>query len=309
MVRILVGVAFVVVALGLTRLLAKRRRLHWKLSEAPTFDGALHFRCQGDGPSTVLLLHGLAASNRYFGAAFDALADGRMVLAVDLLGFGNSPRPADSSYSVAEHVGALRAVLESRAATGPLWIVGHSTGSVLAVELAHLLRDRVVGVVAFGPALYDSPETARQRLGDMGRVVRLFALENSLSRALCLWMCAHRQWAARLAPLMRPDLPAVIASDGVRHSWPAYSGTLAEVVINGAGATRALELSVPVHLVIGKNDRVVDREALAQLASKRPNVILHSWNGGHELPLTHPKECVSLLQECLARGGGLISDQ
>jgi pimeloyl-ACP methyl ester carboxylesterase len=59
----------------------------------------------------VVLLHGLTASNRYWGAAFDQLAaaDSRMIVP-DPLGFGASPHPP-TGYGPAEHAAAVAGLL------------------------------------------------------------------------------------------------------------------------------------------------------------------------------------------------------
>jgi alpha-beta hydrolase superfamily lysophospholipase len=59
-------------------------------------------------------------------------------VAPDLLGFGRSPKPADFSYSVGEHLDTLAPLLEDR-----IVVVGHSTGAILAAALAALERQRV----------------------------------------------------------------------------------------------------------------------------------------------------------------------
>lgn len=63
--------------------------------------GPLAVRGLGSG-SPTLLLHGLLGSNRYWGGAFDRLADQGLLLVPDLLGFGASPRPL-SGYGAGEH--------------------------------------------------------------------------------------------------------------------------------------------------------------------------------------------------------------
>ncbi|WP_349257785.1 alpha/beta fold hydrolase [Iamia sp.] len=59
----------------------------------------------GRGPA-VVFVHGLGASGRYWDAVVSRLA-GRRSVAVDLLGFGRSPKPRRASYDVGCHTDAL----------------------------------------------------------------------------------------------------------------------------------------------------------------------------------------------------------
>ena len=68
--------------------------------------GPLHYTSTGLGPS-VVLVHGLGASSRYWGPVIEALADTHRVITVDLLGFGRSPKPGGVSYDVDCHTDAL----------------------------------------------------------------------------------------------------------------------------------------------------------------------------------------------------------
>lgn len=73
-------------------------------------------------------------------------------------------------------------------------------------------------------------------------------------------MCEHRSLAARLGRMLRPELPKPLAEDRFNHTYRSYSETLAKVVI-AAGAAAALdELRIPIHLVAGAQDGVIDRE-------------------------------------------------
>lgn len=57
-----------------------RTRVGWASPAGRSHHGALHARVVGGGGDSVVLLHGLAASNRYWGAKFDALAEGGLLV-------------------------------------------------------------------------------------------------------------------------------------------------------------------------------------------------------------------------------------
>lgn len=271
----------------------------WSPPSGEKVDAGLSVRVLGVPGRTVVLLHGLLGSQRYFGAAYDALAQSARLVVPDLLGFGESPRPSDVDYGLESHTQALIKALERLEVSGPLVLVGHSAGVRIAIRLAASRPDLVAGVIGFGPVLYAGAREAREHVARLGLFVRLFALETVWARWTCAWMCRHRALAARIAAWMRPELPRPVAEDSVQHSWPSYSGTIRRLVIEAQPPMDLDRVECPVRLVAGKDDLVLDLRYLRKLAEMRSNVTLELWPGDHDLPLVAPEQCVEIVQEML----------
>lgn len=280
---------------------------HWDLSPwtPPSGEqrtaGGLAVRVLGtDGPP-VLLLHGLIGSGRYWGGAYDRLADDHHLIVADLLGFGRSPHPA-TGYGPDDHVRAVIGCLDALEVDEPVVIGAHSLGSLVALRLAATFPDRVSAVVTFGPPIYPDRATARRRVARTGAMARLF-VASPWAHAACRWVCDHRSLAARISVWSHPQLPAPVAADGVLHTWASYSETLQRVIL-AAEASRWLDdIDIPVHLVAGESDRVVDLSFLTALAADHANVEADVWPGGHDLPLAQPQRCAALIQAIGACAG------
>jgi len=253
--------------------------------------GTLSARTLGSGPPLVLL-HGLVGSSRYWGQPYDQLADHQAVVP-DLLGFGRSPKPA-VAYTPDDHVDALVATLDEVGATQPAVVAAHSAGGLIAIRLALRYPERVASITAFGPPLYDNPDSARKHLASMGPMAKLFALPGPFAARVCAWVCDHRDLAARLAILTHPRLPAAVAADSVNHTWDSYTGTLTEVVIAAGAASWLADLTCPVTLVAGLDDRVVDHQFLTTVTASGHRLI--RLDGDHHLPLRDPRSCIDIIR-------------
>ena len=258
-------------------------------------------RVLGDAGPPVVLLHGLTASNRYWGAAFEQLAADSRLIVPDLLGFGASPHPP-TGYGPAEHATAVAGLLsELHTDDRPALVAGHSTGCLVALHLVHERPDLVGGVIAFAPPLYESRQQAEQHIASLGVMARMLSLDTRTAHTVCRWVCDHRAFAGRASVLFRPDLPAPIARDGVQHTWASYSETLEQVILS-ADAVRVVEAaSVPVRFVIGEDDPVPDREVLERLARQNDQVSLTVWpDCDHNLLLTELDLAVDELRNAIA---------
>lgn len=268
----------------------------WAAPRGDARTGSLAVRVLGQGPPT-LLLHGFLGSNRYWGAAFDRLADQGLLLAPDLLGFGASPRPA-SGYGPDDHGRALVRSLGESDVREAVRVVGHSTGALLALWLASRHPDKVSRVVAIAPPLFRDPEHARRQVRRLGLLERLFAFQDRAVKLFCTNLCEKRpELAARLYSVLRRDLPYPILADATRHSWISYSETIKRVILAAEAVRWLASVRCDVELVAGTEDRLLDLDLLRELTERYPHVRLRVVPGaGHHLPLTRPELCLAAIE-------------
>lgn len=148
-----------------------------------------------DGPLLVLL-HGLGATAEVY-AGLEKLLPEEWPggwLTLDLPGHGRSAW--DPPYTFRRHADAVQSVLP---AGREVFLIGHSMGGVVALELA--TDPRVRGVVAFGVKVRWSAEDVEAAHGLAGRPVRVFPARGE---------AAHRFLRlAGLTGLVPPDDPTV----------------------------------------------------------------------------------------------------
>jgi pimeloyl-ACP methyl ester carboxylesterase len=277
---------------------AARKRVEWERGAGRVHDGVLHARILGrtGGPVPVVLLHGFMGSGSYWGGAFDPLAESGALVVPDLLGFGRSPMPAaghdGGGYDAEAHAAALLALLDELGVAAPAVVAGHSFGGLIGLRLASLRPDRVRAVVMFGPPLYRSAAEARGRIAGLDPLGGLLTLDTPLARRLCIWFHGHPRVSTGIVRALRPELPPPVARDASRHTWDSYWGTMERVIL-AADADRWLAAArVPVRVVAGVEDGMVDADFLAELASRHRHMEHRRLPGGHDLPLTAPRRCV-----------------
>ena len=275
--------------------------VQWTESRVPVQPGqlgkSLAVRTLGANGNTILFLHGLVGSQRFWGQEFESLARTHRMVVPDLLGFGQSPL-SGSGYGVEKQVNALIETLNRQQVELPLVVVGHSAGCVVALGLAALHPSSVSSVVCFSPALYENSEQARRRISELGLITRFFALDTQLSRSVCEWMSLHVSLAAAIAEYLNPELPAPIAHDAALHSAESYFGTMNEVIFSARGNEFLGKIQVPVRLIAGTKDHAMELAYLEKLAKLHSNVTLTVWPGlDHQVPLEAAQQSVDEIEQ------------
>lgn len=262
-------------------------------------DNDLAVRVVGEGEPQVALLHGMFNSGRYWGGDYDVLARQGRLLAPDLLGFGRSPRPP-TGYTLDAHADAVAGALRSIGVPGPIVFGAHSIGALVSLRVAMRHPDLVAGIVAISPPLYPDEATARRRVAGTDPLSRVFLSNEALGRRMCGWMCRHRTASIRLMRVLRPSVPLPLAEDRAEHSWASYTETLASVVIGPAAPNWLAGLTLPMTVLSGTSDSVLELAFLANLEKEYDNVTLVTVEGaGHDLPLSHPAICIDEINHML----------
>ena len=122
-------------------------------------DGAtIAYRTWGDpGGRGLVLVHGGAAHSRWWDHIGPLLADGRLVVALDLSGHGDSARR--ESYSLDQWAREVLAVAEDAGIATPPTVVGHSLGGLVTLRAAALFGSGIEGAIVIDSPIREmSPE-------------------------------------------------------------------------------------------------------------------------------------------------------
>jgi len=167
--------------------------------------GRIWYRLTGTGPGTpVILLHGGPGYSSYYLKPLEALGADRPLVRYDQLGGGKSSRTSDTTrFTIAHFVSELDS-LRSHLGYARVHLVGHSWGTILAVEY-YRVHPEHVSSLTLGSAALDIPAWERHAR----ELVR--TLPDSMQRAI-------RQREAE-GKYDAPDYQAALGEFYGRYVW------------------------------------------------------------------------------------------
>ncbi|MEL0627454.1 alpha/beta hydrolase [Salinibacterium amurskyense] len=238
---------------------------------------------EGEGP-VIIFLHGIASSAATFTHVIPQLSDHYRCISFDLLGFGESPSPADATFTIEEHVDSIRATINSLKLDAPFILVGHSLGSLLAARYTAMHPSKVSRLVLVSPPIYVPPNQigdplVRARVGAYMRAYeflrdnkdftmataetlgRLFQLEDILD-------VSERNWQAFVLSLKNCIETQTTVSDiaSVRVPIDVVYGSLDQFIAPGTMRIVGQMRQVTMHRVEA-NDHLVRKRLAKRLVS------------------------------------------
>ena len=251
----------------------------------------------------LLLLHGFTGSAEALAPLAEGLAGQARVLAVDLLGHGESEAPRETApYTMERCVTQLAALLEAVDAS-PAHVFGYSMGGRVALGLAALRPDRVRSLALLGASAgIEDPEARAARRRDdeaLADAIERDGVEAFARRWAALPLFASQQ--RRLTEAER----AALHSQRLRSRARGLAGSLRGL---GTGAqpplhARLAGLRIPVWLGYGEEDTKFAALA-AELAARIPGAERAAIPAaGHAAHLENPNALLAALKRFLARAG------
>lgn len=216
-------------------------RWPWQRDRAPLLHVAID---EGEGP-VVILVHGIASSSVTFQELVPRLADTHRVIALDILGFGESPSPETATYTIAEHAAALAATIRSLRLQAPFVLVGHSLGSLISARYTAENPQSVAKLVLVSPPVYLDPKSfgaARDRTA-MGIYLRVYE-----------YLRANKQFTMRAAKGLDRISPIRNLLQVSEENWNAFTLSLQNAIESQTTVADIARVRVPVDIVYGTLD-------------------------------------------------------
>lgn len=246
----------------------------------------------GEGPNTLVLLHGIGSSARSWTALLPLLAPRARCLAWDLPGYGGSD-PLAVEYPVATDYLAVLENWLAREHVDRFVILGHSLGALIAGEAARRWPDRIAGMVLADPGSGNGlavgeewPERLTRRISDLKSM-------------------GQPDFAAARAPRMcAPGAPdaarRTTEREMARVRLPGYAQAVALLAQADLAATLP-HTDCPLTFMVGAEDRITPPESVRQLVAERPDAAYIELPGvGHagyvEAPSLYAEPVLAMLE-------------
>ncbi|XP_058226450.1 probable lysophospholipase BODYGUARD 4 [Rhododendron vialii] len=266
------------------------QRLHVVVKE-PSED-AFGRDCSSKPTENVIFLHGfLSSSLIWTEMVFPNLSEptkrNYRLFALDLLGFGRSPKPRDCLYTLRDHLEMVEKSVIDAFQLSSFHLVAHSMGCIVAVALAAKHSKSVKSITLLAPPYFLSPKdgaslTALRGLTDrklwppllFGSAV--MAWYEHLGRGVCFLFCRnHRAWEWILKLLTRRRDLHFMFTDMTRHTHHSAWHTMHNVICGGAKSMDEFleslrDSKAKIHVIQGAEDHVVRVECSSNIKMKVP---------------------------------------
>lgn len=242
---------------------SQAEREHPPVGKFVVADGVqLHYIEQGEGP-VLVLLHGntTMADDFKFSGLYDQLAQHFRVIAFDRPGFGYSERPRSTIWTPLAQARLLHNALQLLDAPEYL-VLGHSWGSLVALAMALEDPGKVRGLLLLSGYYYPSA-----RLDVPVAALPAIPILGDLMRYTVLPLLGRLAWPSAIKTAFSPR--AVTRSFRRLPVWmmlrpSQLRATAAEAALMVPAVstlqTRYPELTMPVAILAGKADLLVDPE-------------------------------------------------
>jgi pyruvate dehydrogenase E2 component (dihydrolipoamide acetyltransferase) len=251
---------------------------------------SIRYLRHGDGPDTVVLVHGFGGDLATWLFNHEALArTGRSVYALDLPGHGGSSKAVESG-SLDELVGAVADTLDALGLS-QVHLVGHSLGGAVAASLAAKRPDLVASLVLVASAGLGEEVSGEYVQGfvdaesrrELGPVLELLFADPTL---------VTRHFVEEVLKVKRLD--------GVDEALRAIAGSIFPAGRQAVSVAAPLhEGTVPILAIWGEQDRIVPPSHAATLPERARVEIVPG--AGHMAMMEASGEVNRLIDEFLAR--------
>ncbi|XP_031389953.1 probable lysophospholipase BODYGUARD 3 [Punica granatum] len=242
----------------------------------------------------VLFIHGFISSSQFWTETlFPNFSDSAKAtyrfLAIDLLGFGRSPKPNDSLYTLREHLEMIEQSVLEPYKVNSFHIVAHSLGCILALALAVKHPGSIKSLTLLAPPYYQVPKGAQATQYVMRRLAprrvwppiafgaSLVCWYEHITRTACLVICKnHRFWESLTKLVTRNRIRTFLFDVFFSHTHNSAWHTLHNVICGAAGkldtyldAVNDL-LKCEVTIFHGKDDELIPVECSYNVQRRIP---------------------------------------
>lgn len=210
------------------------------------------------------------------------------VIALDLLGFGDAPKPAKAAYSPRDHAQAVMNTLD-KLGVKKATFAGHSMGCIVAIDIGAHWANRVESLVLLGAPLYkNAPKSSplRKFTKAEGMYFSIFEIVQKNPDAV--------QAGGTIADELVPFVKGMEITEEV---WPAYRKSLEHTIMQQKSYKQAQKLAIPTLFVNGLFDLFIIAKNTKLVRKHNKNVRIKNVLGPHELTPSQGKTVAKIINQ------------
>lgn len=227
----------------------------------------------------MLLLHGINADYSVWNdlARHIPCSDYEFI-AVDLLGFGKSPKPQWKKYNIDDHVEAIVATMQDHKFKPPWTIIGHSMGSLIAVELMKRYPELIDRAILVSLPLYPSEkDLADTSFGKPNQ--EMLNTYYSIYRS----MAADKKGVLKLTKEFRSLTNKYGTFDLNDENYHSFTESLDNAILVQNAFGELLNTKITTDIIYGRFDPLVINKYIKYIANHNPQVNYHAMNSSHDV--------------------------
>ena len=238
-----------------------RLHVHYKRMVSPT-------------APTYVLIHGLADTSAIWQPVIKMLPKKANYIAIDLLGHGNSKHSSGKVYASSYQARNVLATCLGMGYIGPYIFIGHSFGSIVAVECAKRYPNTKQLILCSLP-LYRKATKEQEPSAKNTESILFEIYRQSLK---------HPKGTIALYNLIEkigiggPSKTALSA-----ETFWAFKETLRSGIMNQRTTENLRQLKIPINIIYGKLDPLIISKNLKAVAKGRPNIEIKAPISDHAL--------------------------
>ena len=226
--------------------------------------------------ATVVMIHGIGNTADAWNDVINELPPDVRTITVDLLGFGDSPKPT-ASYNVRVQARSIASTLVKQRLFQRVILVGHSLGALISIEIAKRYPYMVRGLILCSPPIYKNDSESSLILSSDKILTKIYK-------------------AAKIAKVAKITSPSFTVND---DTLPSYIKSLKSSIINQNSFDDISKLKIPVHIIYGRFDPLVVSGNLKDIAKNNDNITAQSINAMHEVTNTYTPKIIKNLEKML----------
>ena len=206
---------------------------------------------------TIVLLHGIAATSKTWDPLLKELdTKNNRVVVLDLLGFGQSPKPLSLEYNVSDHANYLHNTIMKLKLRKPYKIVGHSMGAIISAYYCNRYPHEIQEAYLLSLPLYANENELHTNISRTHTDIYLNAYK---------FLLQNKKFTIDSSQRLRKLLRINDGIDVTEENWNSFKLSLENTIIKQNTYNNIKNAKMPINIIHGTFDEFLVQEVIDKL--------------------------------------------